>query len=86
MRIKDLEWSVTNPATNTEHCFSDGTEATEFAVRVGARHLDLLCWSAKAAEAIGLKDEYLEDPEHSVTCRYVLDENGTVVDVLGMIP
>ena len=85
MHIENVDYSVDGPDGH-EHVFGTSGEATVYALANGIRTIDVLCWTRTAAEAAGLLEEYDTDPEHSVTCRYRIDDTGAVVDVLGMIP
>ena len=86
MRAKthtDVEYMV-DTADVTEY-FKTASEAVAFALTTATRTIDVLCWSRAGAVWAGLEEEYDDDPDASVTCRYRIDDTGEVVDVIGRI-
>jgi hypothetical protein len=77
-RHKDVEYAV-DDASGHQRVFKTFDEAAGFAVSLAASSgrvsLDVLCWSKAGAKAVGLEEEYDEDPDASVTSRLEISVN-----------
>jgi len=80
---RDVEYMV--ETADGAGYFKTAADAVAFALTTATRTIDVLCWSRAGAKWAGLEEEYDEDPEASVTCRYRIDDTGEVVDVVGRI-
>jgi len=80
----DVEYMVETGDYNAEY-FKTAADAVAFALTTATRTIDVLCWSRAGAKWAGLEEEYDEDPEASVTCRYRIDKDGNVSDIVGRI-
>ena len=82
---RDVEYMVEYGGHYNAEYFKTAADAVAFALTTATRTIDVLCWSREGAVWAGLADEYDEDPEASVTCRYRIDDDGNVSDVVGRI-
>ena len=81
---KDVDFAVDVPGTG-EVIYKTWGQAAALAIAYHVHTIDVLCWSRAGAAWAGLADEYDDDPDASVTCRYRIDDTGEVVDVIGRI-
>jgi len=74
----NVEFAV-DDASGKERIFKTWDEACGFAVGLAASgrtvHLDVLCHDEAGAKAMGLEDQYKEDPDASVTTRLEIKAN-----------